>query len=182
MVKGKSKKQVANNTVQSSSSLSSPSSPSATATETTVGIKETLQQQQQQQVAHTNATMHVNVVEDGRIHDTMNASSASPIPTATKPSQPLLHHDKMMTATMRSKMSVEDISTDIDLLVAELEPVETDDGTTAFGKGNRSLLYLNLSSNRIQAVEQVKEAFQLANSVNPIIQQISLEGNPRAKI
>jgi hypothetical protein len=62
---------------------------------------------------------------------------------------------------------------DFDALIEELKPVEVDG--SVYGKGNRSLLHLNLSHNFIQP--QCLPLFQEANADNPIIQVINLEGN-----
>jgi hypothetical protein len=64
-------------------------------------------------------------------------------------------------------------ATDYDEMVESLQPIEETDGI-AFGRGNRSLVHLNLTYNRASnaaSLFAVKEK-------NSIIQQILIEGNP----
>lgn len=63
-----------------------------------------------------------------------------------------------------------------DQMIDELQPLEEMEGM-AFGKGNRSLINLNLSFNRITD-PLVIESLKHAPVINTILERVSFEGNP----
>jgi hypothetical protein len=75
----------------------------------------------------------------------------------------------------RSATASDQQDVSFDLLIDELQPIEEDG--VAYGKGNRSIQYLNLTHNQITNL-QVLSLFQQATRYNQHLCHILLEGNP----